>query len=68
MLSSSRPEMHMVGWASARTGFASPSATTAARARQQDHLSNNFRGDGHSDHVLGRAGRAQLIGDLPCEQ
>jgi hypothetical protein len=36
-----------------KTTPASLSATTTARARQQDHFSNNFRGDGCSVDVIG---------------
>ena len=36
-----------------KTTPASLSATTTARARQQDHFSNNFRGDGYSVDVVG---------------
>jgi len=45
-----------------KTTPASLSATTTARARQQDHFSNNFRGDGYSVDVVGTSAASRLKG------
>jgi hypothetical protein len=49
-----------------KTTPASWSATTTARARLQDHFSNNFRGDGCSVDVCRRLSEEQSVGGSAC--